>query len=67
MRIEREVELEAKRLEGAAPINPGEDTVKSEFKTQKMSKAEAAEVFEKALRDSTGSLASSENTGFGEK
>ncbi len=65
MRIEDQVKVESKTLEQAKPIHPGEDSIKSEFKTtQKMTKSEAAEIFETSLRVSSGNEATSEKQVF---
>lgn len=63
LREQREVGTVFKNLEESAPIKPGADTIKSEFKTTiQESRSEAAAVFEKALRDSSGNEPTKENS-----
>lgn len=68
LREKREVASVFEKLDISKPIKPGEDIIKSEFKTlEKGSQSEAAGMFEKALRNSTGNEPFEENSVSSEK
>lgn len=61
-KAEREVKSVFAKYDGSKPVIPGEDVVKSEFKTLvKETELEASERFLRSLRESSGNEGTSEN------